>query len=695
MPRPNSPSPPSNGQKLEKYCLQKSHRPAAAIALWAVLNLLDLGSATTAVAQLNEPVKQILLREIEQTRSTLSSESFPRVAVRSQQLVDAHSELVGYLSTVTSQENSAGWTDYFDFEPLLKLVESLRSEDAVDAQAANRRSVSRNVLAETQRVYWRLTRNLPGLERTAVTEMRGAIESLKDAVRFSNEEVAVKRLDELLVQLADLIQASEPAISTKDAATINFILPLIEPSKVAPRFVDQLRTYIGRPNVRVSVGNKVIQRIVTRPVYDAGPNSDCILGTRVISQTQLGGQLNAVLIPNPSAAQVQLVLNADFNSRGTGYNSGVKILNHSYGPVRSIRDLYINDGGVAIGPVQSTANLQTQILGIQHPLKIVRRIAGKKAAQQKSQANRIAESKLESRVTQQFEQQSSSQISQGNLLPKSAAENVLLRLDFNPPKKYWSTSPNYLVLQLKIANNDQITTAVAPPEVVPGFDAVIQVHESAINNPATHLLAGRTLTDAQVREFFAGVIPAGVGPEGFSLGQLLKSDTSMGEAGAVAIDEMAEDMTGRELGLSDSEDDQPDALEITFAQQQPLIFEARDGTLRLGLNVRRITRDGETLQNPSAISATFKPVRTKDGSVRLERVGEIDVFVQDASKDDFNVFAAGVIARLRGRFGEIFPKQLLDRQLTPDNAFLNKLSPDPLQIKAIKPRQGWLTIYAA
>lgn len=683
---------PSNtgpiGSTPDRICLPTSPPPSMLLALFFALQL-GLLLVTPASAQLTPSVKQTLLQEIERAKAKVSVEQFPSITEQTQKTLRAHSNLVRYLNSFADQENREGWLEYFDFEELLSLIESLNS-----GETEGRNTIVRNLLGESRAVYWRMTRNLPGLERSAVREMRDAVQDLENAVRLSNPDIAVKRLQELLSELADVIENSDTTISPEDFATVSFALPLIESSNVAPQVLRQLETYLGRPNVRVSVGKQVIQRAVTRPVYDSGPNSDCILGTRVLSQTQLGGQLNSILIPNPLAAQIQLVINANFNSRGTGYNSGVKILNRSYGPVRSYRDLYINDSGVSVGPVSATASLQTQILGIQHPLRIVRRIAAKKAAQQKSQANRIAESKLENRVSTQFEQQSSSQISQGNLLPRAAAVDVLNRFDFQQPRKHWSTNSEYLVLELDVANKDQVTTAVGPPAIVPGFDTVIQFHESAINNPATHLLAGRTLTDSEVRSFIAGLIPAGVGPEGFSLKQLLKTEDSLVEIGSQAIDEIAEQATGEELGLSQMTEDESQSLEITFALQQPLIFEARDGTLRLGINVRRITRNGETLQDPTAISAAFKPVRKSNGVVRLERVGEIDVRVLSSSKDKFNPLAAGIIARLRNRFDEIFPAFLLDRTLSANNEMLKKLSPDPLQIKAIKPRKGWLTIYA-
>lgn len=630
-----------------------------------------------------------LLNAIAIAKDQLSDGSFPSIVERGAE-VERDWDAVGtYLRQTADQENRQGWIDYFDLQPLLDLLAENHSDEDLTERATAQR-----LLRLSSDAYWRMTRNQPGLEREPVVRLRRSVERLFDAAYFYDRSSSAKKMSALLDEMADIIKNANSPLTTEEAEQLSAILSTISASETGPAIVQQLVRNIGSPNVKISIGRNVIQRIVTRPVLDSGPNSDCILGTRVISQTHLDGQLSAHLLPSHSQAHIQLAIDAQFNSRGTGYNRGVKIMNRSYGPVRSVRDLFISDQGVSIGDVHSTANLQTQILDIQHPLRIVRKIAAKKAAQQRSAATRIAESRLENRVTQQFSEQSASQISQGNLLPRAAAQDVLVRLDLDQPLKHWSTSSDYLVLQMTVRNQGQITTLISPPSTIPGFDLVIQFHESAINNQALRLLAGRTLTDDDIRGFIMNLIPQASQTNGFSMAEFLSGETTIIEAGAEAIDEVSEEVVGQELGLEEIAEQNRPSLRIRFDDQKPIIFEARDGLLRIGLNVLGISRDGEQLRKPTGIWASFKPVRNPDGSVSLRRVDDVQVIVKTAEKGRFNYQENAIITRLRGRFRDIFPELLLSGPLGTNSEAIRKISPDPLNIKAIKPRDGWLTIYA-
>ena len=66
--------------------------------------------------------------------------------------------------------------------------------------------------------------------------------------------------------------------------------------------------------------------------------------------------------------------------------------------------IFLNEGTLSTSSARVSTNLQTTIHSIEHRLNLVRKIASRKAAQQKPQADAIAEHRLQSRIQEQFSQ---------------------------------------------------------------------------------------------------------------------------------------------------------------------------------------------------------------------------------------------------------------------------------------------------
>jgi hypothetical protein len=648
--------------------------------------------ANPVAAQLSSETRESLLADIAQARQQLDPSRLPDLTTRSQAVLEQFREVDDYLNLTADAENREGWMEYLNVDPLQQAI-------AEEADPGMRGQLA-------QDLYFRMARNLPGLERGPLIRLRRAAKQLLMTAKLRDQQDLIRRIDRVLERLAEIVQQSDTALSPETASQLNYILNYLDASNQAPQLVERVRVNIGSPNLRVAIGAGRVARMVTRPVLEVGPSDECILGTRVISQTELKGLVTATLLPSADSARFLINLDAQFSSLGTGYNRGVRVRNRSFGNVHAVRPLWIDADGVDLGPVSTTADLDSQILGIQHPLRIVRRIAAKTAARQRSQTNAIAESRLENRVTKQFGEASEGKVSRGNLLPQAAVADVLTRLDLDQPTKHWSSNTDYLQLRLTATNARQTTTAVAPPEIVPGFDVVVQVHESAINNPATFLLAERFLGDGEIRQFLLGLIPAdlkvagvaardlplevGAAPaaRALELGQALL-DGELPDSAAEIVDSAAD------IVKSDAESDEQsdEKIGITFDAQRPLIFEARDGVLTVGIVGTQFRRDENELNRRMRISATFKPVRQEDGSVRLDRVGDLLVTFPNSSDRGLSIAERTIVTAIRRRLTRVFPEQLMEVPFDMAGPIANMGDGKPLRAVAISPRDGWLTVY--
>lgn len=612
---------------------------------------LGLANSSVVLGQLTEPIRRQLAVELQTTASNLSADQLPKFELAVENANQSITSLRQYLRSVADPQRTEAWLDYVDYDRLTTAIEN--GDSAIEQGRIARE------------IYWRLSRNVEGLEREPILMLRSSLKRLYESSFFEDQEKVAKTVALQIEKMAETLEESGDVLTPDEAARLNYLLRLINSTGLAPGVESRLQAYIGRPNVRVSIGSDIIQNAVTRPVMEQNPSDECILGTRVISQTELNGNVTARLIPSVGAARIQLMLSARFQSNGTGYNRKVRVANRGYGDVTATRDLFISDGGVELGSVSSSASLNSQILGIEHPLRLVRRIAAKRAAEQKGQANAIAEAKLESRVSGEFSEQTASQVKNGNLLPKAQVATVLTRLDLDQPIKNWSSTEHFLQLELTVKNGEQTTTAVPPPGIVNGYDVVVQIHESAINNSASSILGERLLRDGEIRQFLASLVPAE-----------LRENSPLPVSMLVPTAGSAEEK-----------------IEIAFRPLRPIIFEARDGVVRLGLRGSRFKNGDQVLDRSLEITASYKPIRQASGTVRLERVGKVEVVIPTAGGRGLSLADRALRTAIERRFENVFPAVLLDPPFEIANPATAGKPPKPLRIKAIQPRNGWLTLH--
>lgn len=568
--------------------------------------------------QLSESQRERLAVKLEQRASTLEAADLPASEEEFMLLQEAYAALTEYLDETTDEANQAAWLKYVGYDAL---AESVEEEQSLSTQVRLARQL-----------YWRLARNLPGLERRPVTELRLRSRRFAQAATFRDRERTAERISSFLKEMAKLLRDSDAVMDAEQAGRLNRYLEFVEASGLAPDAVQQLRMEIGRPNIRFLISADTIADLVGRPVNQSGPSNECILGTRVISNTNINGYVTLQPVPSDGVAKLQLTLSGRFNSVGTGYNRKVRVYNQGFGDVWASRSLTFSDQGIQAGPVAASADLDSKINGISHPLRIVRRIAAKRAASQKSEANAIASQRLEDQLRDQFQQETDQQLSSGNKTERRKnlrlIGEVLARLDLMEPKRNWSSTSSHVVLTMTASSDQQVTTAVAPPSAIPSSGVTVQFHESALENVGTSLLAERPLSDKDFEQFAAGLL----------LLEFLKLQPEVTTA-----------------AVNGDEKQPAEKLEIDFAALRPLVFEARDGKIRIGIRGNQFRQGSRSLNRPLEITAVYKPGRTADGFFQLERESDIDVSLP-GGRDAPIGFRAGLIRNLEERFADVFPQ---------------------------------------
>ncbi|MGV3483250.1 MAG: hypothetical protein ACO1RT_02395 [Planctomycetaceae bacterium] len=616
-----------------------------------------IGTQATCFGQLSDANRKTLSAAIQEARKSLNPQRLPNFENAKTEVLAAVQNVENYFRPITSEANLAKWKLYLATDPLVQSIQADESDEQVWAHA--------------QRTHGRLIGRNAGLELWPLVELRDKIDQLIGSMRYQDSEKSVQFVDQQLQSLDQRITEVGPIPSTEETASLAAITKVIGQSNQAPAVPDAFRSAFSRPNLVFSVSSSFVQQAASQVICRSRAINDCILGTRVVGNGTLQGTVTAQTIPSYGQATVQLTLAGRFHSRSIGYNGPVSLNTVGSGDVMSTRTLYLSESGVSLAPTVTSANLATQITSINHPLRLVRKIASKKAAQQKPKADAIAAAKFRRQVGDEFSQQINEAVASGMSGRRedelAKMRTSLVRLNVPEPSRTIGSTQHAIFLEATQAAHDQLAAINAPPPLPIGiYDVAIQLHESAVDNVASRVLAGRTMTGEQLDQLMAD---AGKPPRPASS----KPAEESGEAG--------------------EEDEALEPFVIDFARFRPLIFEARDQTLKVGLRGTRFSQGDRELRRPLEITAIYKPVQAADGSLYLERVGDVGVDFPGGRR--LTISQVALRRSIQRAFDDRFPPTLLHQTLTlPTTLTVESLRGQNMRTSAIDARDGWLSVSA-
>lgn len=612
-------------------------------ALASLFFVASVTACSVGFAQLTDSSRSRLSQAISDADTEIDVTSFPDLQQARADLKSAIGDARAFFSRATDADNYAAWMLYLDVDELEQAIES---EEDLKLQGRL-----------TGALLQRLVGTAPGLELSRLLRLRTAAENFFAAALFNDGPAAAKKIGVYLAALSKTVESTDSVPTAEDAAYITRILGELTKANQASVVTQSVRNTFSHSNVSLSVSERFLQRLATRSVNQSQQVRDCILGTRLVGSATMQGWVTADFQPCASAAKIQLALNGQFCSNNTGYNGPISLQTVGSANVNATRNLFVNQTGIAKQPVHVHADLQTQITSINHPLRLVRRIAANKAAQQKPQADRIAHRKLTERVGQQF----TTETDQATVFSVSGVMSqvtpMLRRLSLPEPSQGWSSTSDDMSIGLMFRRKHQIGAVNPSPWISTDYSAAIQLHESLIANVSSTVLAGRTMTKTKIDELLSAA--------------------------------------GREPAPADDEAEASDFV-IDFDPVRPLIFEARDGLLTLGIRAKRFAQDGKEVKVSRnfpvlTVSANYKPSATDSGRQILVRDGDVNVTFGQEGKLPIDKTAAK--GRMIAAFSKVFPTTLLDKPIVvPADAKMEALRGTEFTPSEIDANDGWLTI---
>lgn len=594
-------------------------------------------------AQLTDTHRARLTAQISADAETLDEDGLPNMPEAKRAVLDDMAAVDRYLTARATTENRAAWFAYLDLAPL---------RDAITTQATPVGTIAKESVA----LRFRLISTAPGLEFHEFQSLRRSVDGLIAAIIFRDPTKAMDLVSRQLKTLADRINALDEFPSSVDVAAISTILSVLESSGQAEGTIAAFRETFSRPNLAVLVRESFVQEVVRRDVDESNPVRECILGTRIVGNARMNGVVTTDLVPGVGAARVLVSLSGRVVSNNTGYNGPVRLRTFGFSDVNLSRLVSIRESGIQMEPVVVDATLRTEVRSIEHRMPLIRKIARKRVAKQKPQADRIALGRLRHRVGSQFTSQTdgAGQFTTPNMLKN--ARPLLQRLSLREPTYQWSSTDDSLTVDSTFRLPDQLSTVVPRPSVDAPYETAIQLHESVVNNAFAPILAGRTMSETQ----FDDLLKAGG----------LRSKESDDES----VDEI---------------EDSP--FEIEFSRVQPVVFMARDQTVRIGVRGERFAQGRRELKRAMEITAIYHPATDEDGKTILVRDEEIDVTFPGGRS--LTIAQAGLKPTIKRKFGVVFPKTLLTRNFeVPSTATIESLRGRVFLPILVDARDGWITV---
>ena len=561
-----------------------------------------------------------------------------RLAAAASKVRETLAPLDRLLARSSSGEN---WKTYLDWP-------------ALQQQAA---SGSNADVATLRRLFSRLDSGENGLEMPQFAAVRRAVGSYLEAADAATSpqaaEVYNQRLDRLAAAVATAAATGTP--EPLDQGQVGPLLARLEDSGQAPGAVARVRGALSRPNLFLEVDESLLANGVNRPVSDVSPINDTVLGTRVRGTGRTNGRVFLDFVPSNDRATVDIAFDATNHSDTKGSQGPVTVRTLGTTKLGARKRMLIDDQQIVALPVSAQASTDTQTAGIgvnkKFGQRLIRKIASRKVAEMRPQAEAIAEGKALAKVRQQFESQTADPISKAARDYQAKFRRPLLERGWYPEMLNLSTTQSRLQVTARKALADQIAAFTPPPPVDPDAVLSARVHESMVNNSAEITLGGRTITQKFVEE------------------QLKKNNMAV------------------PTELKNDPGQQP--WSITFAKRRPVELDVDDNRVKMTVRGTHYT-SGEREFDAMDVWATYR-IEPGHPGVRLVRDGDVQIyppgFVPGGGKK-LSVQQTSLRGILQKRFNKVF-KEVVDVEPLKLPGEMEKVGPLPIEQLDTR-KDGWL-----
>ena len=546
------------------------------------------------------------------------------------------------LNKLLSQSASGvDWRSYLDWS-------------ALETQAHAGKKLDVSVLLK---LYRRFNADENGLEMYQFVTVRRALAAAIEVTVAAKNDQASETYTKRIKKLNGLIKKAAKEKTPKSLDGVGPLLARLVESRQASEIVAKIRSTVDRPNLYMSVDERLLSSAVNRVVDRVSPVNEVVLGTPVRGTGHTSGMVLLDFIPSSQQAVTQLSFQATNLANTRSTKGPVTVCSEGVTELSARKRIYVNDERLWADQTVATASTKTRVTGLgiksRFGKNFIRRIATKKVSEMKPKIEAISGRRAQERVRREFEAETANAIREASRDYEQKFRQPLKVRGWYPELLRMSTTKDKLAVVGRKALRDQIAAFTNPPEVDSDAVLSVRVHETLVNNASEITLAGRTITQEFVEE------------------QLKERDG-----------ELPESLT--------SDPDQP-PWSITFAKRKPVEINASNGRIKLTVRGSRYT-SGDREFPAMDISVAYR-IETDANTIRLVRDGEVQIyppgFIPGGEKK-LSVSETSLRRILQKRFGKVFKENVtVDPLELPDQL----AAAGPLPMEQFEARKdGWMAI---
>jgi hypothetical protein len=581
-----------------------------------------------------------------------------------------------------------GWTDYLHLNNLTPHL----AEGFVE---------TRESLAALDEVLRRFRTNEAGLELPVFNDVAKALAKYRAYVtwatvaRTSDSRPIYERFMNELQKV--LTQHKErPTIETNRQITKT--LGQIDSLGQSPEFIDAMRQNFAHSNIYGAVSTNFVTRAPNRPIDRVTPVRDCILGTSIFGTAHTLGSVQYNVVDSADSVELAIFLQGQAHSRTRGIHKPVQVNSTGTTTYWATKHVTLNGDAFTSTPATAGAETHTRINSIQKMggkfgERLIEKIAWKRAAEQKPQAERISSSHTRERVLKEFEETVARDLAAARLRYETQLQNPLIRRGVSPEYIRMASAVKGVEIETLFATRSQLGAPGAPPAMMAGHDLAVQVHESAVNN-----YLPLALSAARIAQETADKPPAVTGnvPNWLKVMKMARpSLAAAASAGAEMVDE-AKDRIADAVGVDPSKPEvTPPPFKpysITLNAEAPASIHFDDNQVVIRVRAALLQSTDSEYKNWDFV--VVYEIRQEGDRIKLTRVGEIEVFPTgfdtewprqlSAEETGFrSVLKKNMNARANA--GESFPKEI---PIEPVR--LSRFG--VLVLRELVAEDGWLTV---
>ncbi|WP_105351502.1 hypothetical protein [Blastopirellula marina] len=600
-------------------------RTAAHSFLACLSGLLILPGIASAQAP---PTEDDLSPIVEAAKSGFQPVTEKEVAAAKKTLEGKLATLKSLLSN-GSTENKKAWEQYLRWDDLQTQLSSEQPD-----------------LRTLEEIYLKYRGSYAGLDKKQLIEARRALRHYINLAYFVQVDQYQQQFDIQLKTLKDAVKRYSQTPADADSKIIGAILGWLEQGNQVPKLVASVRDEFNHPNLYASVSREFIAAGIRRKVDQVNPVHEIILGTNVRGTAHMVGDVDVNLLPSKTSALIELSLTGEVTSDNVGVNGPATIYSTGFSPITASKILEFTRDGLIGKPSTATADTTTTFNAICAKLKLIQKIATKRAYQQKYQAEAIASDRTELRVEQRFDNESKDLIVDANTRLNEKLFRPLKGRDEFPDALNVSTTKEAVNLEVLHASQAQLAApGPAPALSDEGADLTLKLHESIVNNYGETFLAGVVLTDEKLVDI------------------LKQRDAEIPEELKITPDS--------------------DPWSITFDYKSPIQVIFDNDTVKIGIRGRQFTRGNTEVNRTISISADYKIEKGEEGTL-LTRTG--DVIVDFPTQERLGPLDLTAKTFLRKKFEAVFKPEIVGEGIKLEGQWEKA---GTLRISSLSVTPGW------